>query len=418
MFKILKSSKHIIQVIQKRTFLSEAYYCNEVWKHRLQDPIIQKVNLDELYNEIDQKYQKTKTVSAVDVDIFVNTVDDETYTDEVLDLCHKLRMSADSSNTLNSTSHATIRNLASFGKYENMLSTLDDRLNYGLFLDNYLSNLLLDIFWKNKDYTSGARVASQLMLQEDFEHPLCASFSLLHCYNYLLNPGDWPHPPVVEEPEEEVKIRVNYLRNPYDDNHFDLRHPQKIVGKSLIMINQNLSNTLEKSFHLVGLALFEQHEAARSLIQTLSSNQENIYEDIVKLIPENNPLLSDLSNLKIEKENIQQLLQDHVKSVVNSTSEKDIAEQCENYYKWDIERQNALNKQQERLLTAKRLANIEIQQKELKEKEMLLWYFENEEKIELLIDDKKENREEIVIKQKITKTDETYIPPEVQKRIQ
>ncbi|KAF2884098.1 hypothetical protein ILUMI_22066 [Ignelater luminosus] len=407
------------QLIQSRTFLSQAYYCNEVWEQRFQDPLLQKVNLDELYNELDQKYQKSRNISAVDVDIFVNAVKEETYDDEMLDLVHKLRMSADSYNSLSSTSHGIIRNLSNFGKTEQLLSVLDDRLNYGIFLDDYTANLLLDTFWKKKDYLSGARTASQLMLQEEFEHPLCTSLSLLHCYNYLLNPTEWPQPPKPDEPEEEVKIRVNYLRNPYDDNHFDLRDPIKIVGKTLLMATKQLRNTLDKSLHLLGLALFEANEEANQLIEKLSKNNDKIYEDILKLIPEENSIKLQMKKLQTESADIQQLLQENVKLAEQKVAEKDVALQCETYAKWEQERKQALERQHERLLTAKRLANIEETQKQLKEKEELLWYFENEEKIELQIEEKKALLEEHAKKHQTKpkiKTDDTYLPPEIVKK--
>lgn len=411
-------SRKLSQLIQSRTFLSQAYYCNEVWEQRFQDPLLQKVNLDELYNELDQKYQKSRNISAVDVDIFVNAVKEELYHEEMLDLVHKLRMSADTCNTLRSTSHGVIRNLANFDKAEQLLNVLDDRLNYGIFLDDYTANLLLDTLWKNKDYLSGARTASQLMLQEDFEHPLCISLSLLHCYNYLLNPTEWPQPPKPEEPEEEVKIRINYLRNPYDDNHFDLRDPIKIVGKTILVATKQLRNTLEKSLHLLGLTLFDQKEEVSQLIVKLLKDNDKIYEDILKLIPEENPIKLEMKKLQTESADIQQLLQENVKVAEKKVAEKDVAVQCENYVKWEQERKQALEKQQERILTAKRIANIEETQKLLKEKETLLWYFENEEKIELEIEERKALLEEHAKKHQTTpkiKTDDSYLPPEIKK---
>jgi len=327
-------------------------------------------------------------------------------------------LSADTCNTLDSTLHSVIRSLVNFGKTEQLLSALDDRLNYGLFLNHYTANLLLDRFWKSKDYTSGARIAAQLMLQEDLENSLCASLSLLHCYNFLLNPTNWPQPPKPEEPEEEVKIRIKYLRNPYDDNHFDLRDSIKIVGKTLMMITKKLNTTLEKSFHLLGLVLFEQSSNAEIFIQKLAKENEKVYEEVLKLIPQENQMKENVKVLLIDSADVQKLLQEQVKLAVDATAEKDIARQCENYSKWEQERKNALERQHQRLLTAKRLVDIEEYQQNLKDKEMLLWFFENEEKIELEIEEKKAKQvgKEEHKKQTVVKTDENYIPPEVGKK--
>lgn len=197
--------------INYRTFLSNAYYCNEVWDKRLKSPIFEKVDLDELYHELDLNYQKTKNISPIDVDIFANALQDDSHTEELLDLIHKLRLSAESSNMLESTTHSVIRNLLRSKHYDKLLQILDDRLNYGIFLDYYTANLLLDTFWKEKDYISGAKTATQLMLQEDFSHPMNLYLSLLHCYKYLANKCEsWEEPAAPEESEEEIKVKTKY----------------------------------------------------------------------------------------------------------------------------------------------------------------------------------------------------------------
>ncbi|KAF5285612.1 hypothetical protein FQR65_LT13093 [Abscondita terminalis] len=364
------------------------------------------------------RFVKTKTISPVDVDVFAHAIRDDTYSDELLDLIHKLRMSSESSNTLNSTSHAVIRYLMNFGKLEQLLAVLDDRLNYGVFLEDFSANLLLDTFLKKEDYVSAARVASQLMLQEDFKHPISSSLSLLACYKYLLSPGEWPQPSKPEEPEEEVRIRVNYVRNPYNDEHFDLVDPIKIVGKTLMYITKNsVQDILYRSFHLLGVSLFKP-EQSKSLVEKLRVNKEKVYEDVVKLLPEDNVVKHELHDIQASGQNIIESLESIVKTTIDTNSERDIAQQCETYTKWDKERKEALQKQKLRLETMQRLANIKQSQEKLKDKEMLLWFFENEEKIELEIEAKKVRENESM---QTTKTlnkdmDENYVPPEVHKQ--
>ncbi|KAJ8966469.1 hypothetical protein NQ317_011456 [Molorchus minor] len=376
-----------------RTFLSPAYYCEEVWENRLNSPILQKIRLEELYHELDQRFQKTRQISAVDVDIFVNAAIDKSYNEEILDMVHKLRLSSDTGNTLNSTPHAVIRILIKHGVKYDLLNALDDRLNYGIFLDFYTANLLLDTFWKDKDYSSGTRVASQLMLQEEFNHPLSKSLSLLHCYNYLLKPEGWPEYPKPDEPEEEVKIRVRYLRNPYDDDHFDLRDPKKIVGKTLAMFTKGSSDTLSKSFHVLGLALFNKPNLLEQSVKECIDKNLVLNTEVLELIPD-----------EFQKET----------KAVQETSETDIAGQCQIYSKWQTDRLNALEEQKKRLLTAKRLSDIESLQAYLKEKETKLWFFDKEENLELEIEESKD----LILKPVSTKNspkgvDETYVPPEI-----
>lgn len=104
----------------KRTFLSQAYYCNEVWDHRFHDPVLKKVKFDEMYYLLDQKYQKSGHISAVDVDVYVNALKDEDYVDEALDLVYKLRLSTDTAYMLDSTSHAVVRYLNRVGETDRL----------------------------------------------------------------------------------------------------------------------------------------------------------------------------------------------------------------------------------------------------------------------------------------------------------
>lgn len=425
MFKILNLTRHgtLNKIaytrylkINRRTFLSQAYYCQEVWDHRLNNPVLQKLNFEELYYEIDQRFQKTRQISAVDVDIFVNAVTDSSYDDEILDVVHKLRLSADTGNTLESTPHAVIRMLTAHGNKNSLLEAIDDRLNYGIFLDFYTANLLLDTYWKNKDFTSGARVASQLMLQEDFKHPLCKSFSLLHCYNFLLHPEEWPEHPKPEEPEEEVKVRVKFLRNPYFDDHFDLTDPYQIVGKTLAMLTKGEIDPLHRSLNILGLALYDKPELLKEAVKECSSKNIILYKEIIDIVPEDNVSKKELQSLTTESKNVQDLLKADVEKAVQEKAESDIANQCKLFLKWESDRTNAIEEQKKRILTAKRLANIEDLKKVLNEKETKLWFFANEEQIELNIEAKKVYypKRWFGNKKKPKKIDEGYVPPEVQ----
>lgn len=421
MFGILRNIRKLQKIIYSSsknvstTFLSPAYYAHEVWAARLENPILQKVNLEELYQDLDQRYQKTRQMSAVDVDIFANALKSNLYIDEMLDLLHKLRLSADTGNTLNSTSQAVIRILTQYGNKKDLLNVLDDRINYGVFLDFYTANILMDMFWKEQDFTSGSRVASQLMLQEDCEHPVSGSLSLLHCYNFLLQPGEWPVPIPPDEPEEEIKIRVKYIRNPYEDDHFDLKDPFKIVGKTLALFTNKKTDSLNKSFNILGWILYDKSDKAEQSWKECEDKKIILYKEIIDLIPENNSLKLKLVNTICESVDIQELLTNKIKKAVQKSYETDIAAQSKQFLLWNEERIAALEEQKQRLLIAKRLAHIEEVKKTLEEKETKLWFFDHEEQIELNIEEKKDKEpSEIQIMKKTTvKSDEDYIPPEV-----
>lgn len=413
MFKIsrnlikLKELSKISRNVLIRNFLSQAYSCNEVWEQRLNNPILQKIKLDEFYYDLDQKYQRTSKISAIDVDLFANNVIDDNHLDELLDLVHKLRLTEDSCNTLESTAHAVIRILINCDKTEELLNVVDDRLNYGIFLDYYTGNLLLDKFWKNKDYLSGTRVASQFMLQEDFNHSITSALSLLHCFKFLQNPVGWPEPIKPEEPEDEVKIRVKYLRNPYNDEHFDLRDVFKVVGKTIAYISKNKENALDKSFHIVGLKLFGKDQLVEEL---LGKVKKPLCKEVIDLLPDDKKLDLPTYSTNVDKE-----LEERVKIAEKEVAEKDVSKQCEIFNNWEVERKAAIDAQILKLKTAKRLSDIEELQKELQKKEQKLWFFENEEQIDLDIDGKKifYRKRWFGKKKKPRIIDTDYVPPEV-----
>lgn len=397
-----------------RTFLSQAYYCNEVWEHRLRNPILAKVNVNELYQDLDQRFYKTHQISPVDVDIFVNSVKEESYVDEVVDIIHKLRLSASTCNTLDSTSHAVIRFLLNLKKYDELLKLINDRLNYGIFLDYYTSNLLMDTFYKAQDFVSGAQVATQLMLQEEYQHPLSVNFALLHCYKYLTNPVDWPQQQGAEEPEEEVKVRVKYLRNSYFDDHFDLTDHKKLIGKTLWMFTRDYDNILYNSLHLLGLGLHDKMEELNTTIKQFQRNNKKIYGDILNLLPEDHLIKKEGNNL-IESGNIEEELIKNVKDVERKLAEKDISLQCKIYSNWEQQRKEEVEKQLQKLLVQEKLLNIENIKKDLKNQETKLWFFDNRESIDLSIINQKtlHPKKEFGKKKSPKKIDEGYIPPEV-----
>ncbi|XP_066257153.1 small ribosomal subunit protein mS27 [Euwallacea similis] len=418
----LLPKRHILKTIgintyhNLRTFLSEAYYCQEIWNQRLNNPLLQKINLEEFYYELEQKFTKTQQLNAIDIDVFANAVQGNQFGDELLDIVYKLRLTADTGNTPESTSHAVIRALLQFGKVEDLLNVLDDRLNYGIFLDYYTANLLMDTFWKSNQYAHGARIASQLMLQEELEHPLTNDFSLLHCYNYLKNPSGWPEYSPPSEPEEEVKIKVNYLRNPYDDEHFDLRSDKKMIGKTIFMISKSKQDPLNLSFQILGLALFGKDKEALDISKNVNVV---LVKEILDLIPEDSKVKKAISELKLESDtNVGEILIKNVKHSVEKCSESDISKQCEMFEKWQQERVRLLEEQKQRLTTAKRLETIEDLKKALKDKEEKLWFFENEEKIDLDIEAKQKfyPRRWFGHRKRHRQIDTDYVPPEIMKK--
>ena len=344
--RVHRGSKDLVTRVQRRLFLSEAYRCEEAWSRRLESPLLQKIEPMSMYIQLEQKYGSVGKVSAVDVDIFVNSVTDNLYANEVIKILHNLRQSVETTNILDSTHHAVIRYFLQHNYIQELLEVLNDRLNYGIFPDYFDYNMLMDHFINRKDYTSAAKVASLVMLQEDAGHPITNALCLYACHRYLENPDDWKKPEFPVDTSEEVKVRVGYLRNPYFDDHFDLIDPKDLVGKTLNFQGKHRADAIGRSCQLRGLILYKKYDDVLNLIKKwLEMKQDKIvYEEVFELISKDNSELQEqdaekfkfvevqLSILK-EKQNLKEsfikAIENLIKVAINEEAEKDIFKQCQ-----------------------------------------------------------------------------------------
>nr|CAD7400215.1 unnamed protein product [Timema poppensis] len=426
----------------KRCFLSEAYKCQEAWERRLKAPILQKIKLDDFFYEIDLKNQNEGKISAVDVDLFANAIQDESHLDELQDLTHKLRLSANTGKTLQSTHHSFIRIFLSSGRHDELLHILNDRINYGIFPDYYCSCLLMDTFIKNKNYTAAAKVGVLQMLQEDWEDPLTNNLALYSCHMYLTSPHvePWDTQPQEDEPDdgEEIKVRVKYLRNPYFDDHFDLNDPKLLVGKTLASLGVQFPDPVGRTYQLVGLSLYNKWDKALTLLQRFISSKhkpvifqagvkkmEELIEESLKnedtsnkeTIENFSQVLHELKSDSVLEEDLHEVILGRVRHVVGEEEQSIIEKQCQVYKHWEKEREEMLQAEVDQLQKQQKLAEVEKMKKELDTKEKILFFFENEEKWQLEIENKREKYEKQKqpgkTKNKID--DKDYIPPEVRR---
>lgn len=315
MWKQISRSKFIITPKNVRFFLSEAYKCTDAWNARLQSPILKKIRTDNFYYDLDTKYQRSGKICAIDLDILANSISDNKLLDELSDLVHKMRFTADTQHTLPSTSHAVIRHHVDFGgekEFANLIYVLDDRLSYGVFLDSFSANLCLDKMIRDQNYRMAAKVATFLMLQEDFSNAINRALSLYACFKYLQDPQTFDdlvknqstdeelaaeiHAALQSKDpkakkakkrtqKEEIRVRINYLRNPYFDDHFDLRNSLHLVGKTLVAISQHMNDAIGNSIRLLGYCFYEKYSDGCQLIESLGDNTNHqLYRDAVEMV--------------------------------------------------------------------------------------------------------------------------------------
>ncbi|KYN37289.1 28S ribosomal protein S27, mitochondrial [Trachymyrmex septentrionalis] len=441
--RVHRSFKDSVTRVQRRLFLSEAYRCEEAWSRRLESPLLQKIEPASMYIQLEQKYGSIGKVSAVDVDIFVNSVSDNLYVNEVIKILHNLRQSVETTNILDSTHHAVIRYFLQHNYIQELLEVLTDRLNYGIFPDYFDYNILMDHFINRKDYTSAAKVASLVMLQEDAGHPITNALCLYACHRYLENPDEWKKPEVPVDTSEEVKVRVQYLRNPYFDDHFDLTDPKDLVGKTLNFQGKHRADAIGRSCQLRGLILYKKYDDVLNLIKKwLEMKQDKIvYEEVFELISKDNNGFQDqdaekfklveaqLSILK-EKQNLKEsfieAIENLIKVAINEETEKDISKQYQAYLDWEHKRTSVLEAQMKEIDRERRIDNIKKIKEDLEKREQFLTFFDKEEEIELKIEqiqEKERKQDERVramhnsakhLRKLITA--ESYIPPDVKSK--
>ena len=351
MLKIFRSGRKVYHktVVQKRSFLSEAYQCQEAWKSRLQSPLLQKFKPEDLFISLDSQFLAHGKVSAVDVDIFANTVKSKEQADELLNILERLRKSTETTNTLDSTHHAVIRYLFDNDCTLELMNVLHNRLKYGIFPDYVCYNMLMDEYIKKEDYASAAKIAVLPMLQEDTDHLITNALSVYACHKYLENPDVWQKPPEsVEDTKEEIKIRVRYLRNPFFDDHFDLTDPFDLVGKTLAFQGRFMNNALGRTCQLRGLILYKKYQDASNSIKQWLNKVEGdvIYSEVFDLIEKDKEkvfkeeaavneferLMSEVSVLKgktLCKGSLIEALKNNIKSAVEKQHDIDVNEQLQ-----------------------------------------------------------------------------------------
>lgn len=290
MFKLLSGRNcfwgyHAKQNFLRRWFLSDAYECSEAWQNRLKSPAFTKIDFENVYHQMDLKFKQNKAVRVLDIDLFVNSLTDIQYVNEVEDILIKLRQNPECTLLPERTTHALLRLYLNNALKENLFMVLSNRMMFGVFPDYYLSNLMMNKFLKADDALSAAKVAVLLMLQEEWESPITKIFALYSCYAYLKSSQIWEivesKIPEAEDEDEVRKVRVKFIRNPYFDDHFDLNVPNHLIGKTLWMFGLTLDEPIGVSSQLVGLVLYEKFEKCFVLLQDIIKQNTKLYSEAV-----------------------------------------------------------------------------------------------------------------------------------------
>ncbi|XP_022829092.1 28S ribosomal protein S27, mitochondrial, partial [Spodoptera litura] len=417
-------------IIHKKNFLSKEYKCTEAWNNMNSSPVFSKINIHDFYNVLDLNYSSKGVLSAIDVDIFANAIKDQGHLEELKDLLHKLRTTAETGNMLESTQQATVRNFMEFGDVKELVEILKDPLNFGVFLDDYTANMLLDKLLTLNNFELAARVASLVMLQEEFSHELTCALCQYACYKYITTYTPTPSEPAPPEEKnkkvEEIKIRVKFVRNPFYDDHFDIKDTLLLSGKTLAWISERADNNLNNNLQIIGWLKYKKYDKLAAFTQKISNEKSfKVYKEVIEVLEKENavieaefkPILENcittLSKAEEKSEvSLEETLKNAIENAINKTHKNDVSQQKQLFESWAKIREQKLQEQAQRLDRVRRIQLIQQKQSEMAEQEQKLWFFENEDKIDLEIEEKEKLVDKTVTKKKASKTtDENYIPP-------
>jgi len=412
----------------RQSILSTRYKSRELWDERYKCKLL---NDEELVKSINNKVIKENDLNSLEIDLFINiappSLTETAQLQELVKQLARIRRSLYAHTLLPSTPPAACRLFLYSQRLPSLLHILDNRIDYGIFPDNFSMNLLIDEALNKEHYNIASRLAALIMYQEEFgENYITDMLSWISLTKYLESKTDfkdWNTHSLADDPifsdsiertkektdvqaaetkkeeedvddedEEDVEyVRIPFLRNPYFDNHFDLKNPRLICGKTLSMLGKSLIEPRMKKLAnesiLLGYILQGKWSDAMGLLDakesTLSSNREIIENYLVNLHdidapPDNlkSDLLTRLKSVPATEKHLSELITESVGDL-GEMEDMDIRWLRASFVEYSEKRNAMLKAQREKLAREKLIAEIRSKKEELSRKEQYLYFYDN-----------------------------------------
>lgn len=386
---------------------------------------------DSFFADISQRFNKKQKVAAVDVDIFVNCLDQDSQVEEAEHVLYHLRRTRRTLQTLESTHHAVCRFFIRVNAAQRLLTMIKDPVQFGIFPDSFCFNIMIDHFLAEGMISEAAHTSALYMLQEDFSNPL-TNLMAVHAVLQFLQLEDRPEwYPKKEETaiedvdEDEIEhIRIPFLRNPFFDDHFDLTETSSLCGKTLFLIGLRVDGQLGANLQLLGLSLFRKWTEATKLLHDLSRNGDlavcsDLLASVSKVVDNMDAESADkpladafhksLESVPTNDRSIASLVTEKL-SAAPQMEREDGDKMSDLFGNWIKEREIAVKRQMDDLVREQRIKEIIAKRQELHDEERHLFFFENLNKHELELQEAEKKLAEL---QASSQVEEEYVPPKV-----
>lgn len=155
----------------------------------------------------------SKNPNPSNIDLFLNNLppQDEDRRQVVLDLLVTLRASRLTQQTLESTHFTAIRFLLENATIQELLPVLENRLKYGLFMDDFTAFAVLNAAHSSKEYSLAQPLIQKVILLDELEGLFVQRFAVKSCLMKLKSElFDPPAPPSEEDTSGDVVKLLRY----------------------------------------------------------------------------------------------------------------------------------------------------------------------------------------------------------------